>query len=70
MFDLKYRAQTGGADDIAYNSFYGYGGSGAETGTDPFLQQVRKKASSLYYVCNFALTGHKWAAVEYHHRQV
>ena len=70
VFDLKYRAQTGGADDIAYNSFYGYGGSDEETRTDPFLQQVRKKASGLHYVCNYALTGRKWAAVEYHHRQV
>jgi hypothetical protein len=69
VFNLKYRAQTGGADDIPYNAFYGYGGSDAETKTDPFLQHVRKQASSLYYVCNFALAGRKWAAVEYHHRQ-
>jgi hypothetical protein len=69
VFNLKYRAQTGGADDIPYSAFYGYGGSDAETKTDPFLQHVRKQASSLYYVCNFALAGRKWAAVEYHHRQ-
>lgn len=69
VFDLKYRPQTGGANDIAYHAFYGYGGSDAETRTDPFLQQVRKKASSLHYVCNFASTGRKWAAVEYHRRQ-
>jgi hypothetical protein len=69
VFELKYRAQTGGADDIAYNAFYGYGGSDAEAKNDPFLQHVRNQASSLYYVCNFALTGRKWAAVEYHHRQ-
>jgi len=69
VFNLKYRPQTGGADDIAYNAFYGYGGSDAETKTDPFLQDVRKRASSLHYVCNFALTGRKWAAVECHDRQ-
>ena len=69
VFDLKYRPQTGGADDIAYHAFYGYGGSDEETKTNPFLQDVRKKASSLHYVCNFALTGRKWAAVEHHGRQ-
>ena len=69
VFDLKYRPQTGAADDIAYNAFYGYGGSDAETKTNPFLQDVRKKVSSLHYVCNYALTGRKWAAVEYHDRQ-
>jgi hypothetical protein len=69
VFDLKYRPQTGGADDIAYHAFYGYGGSDEETRTNLFLQDVRKRASSLHYVCNFALTGRKWAAVEYHGRQ-
>jgi hypothetical protein len=69
VFDLKYRPQTGGADDIPYQAFYGYGGSDEETRTDLFLQDVRKKASSLHYVCNLALTGRKWAAVEYHGRQ-
>jgi hypothetical protein len=69
VFDLKYRPQTGGADDIAYQAFYGYGGSDAETKTNLFLQDARKKASSLHYVCNYALTGRKWAAVEYHRRQ-
>ena len=62
-------AQTGGADDIAYHAFYGYGGGDEETRTNTFLQDVRKRASSLHYVCNFALTGRKWAAVEYHGRQ-
>lgn len=69
VLDLKYRAQTGAADDIGYSSFYGYGGADEETKTNPFLQDVRKKASSLHYVCNYALTGRKWAAVEYHGRQ-
>ena len=69
VFDLKYRAQTGAADDIEYRSFYGYGGADKETKTDPFLQDVRKKASGLHYVCNYALTGRRWAAVEYHGRQ-
>jgi hypothetical protein len=68
VFDLKYRAQTGAADDIAYRSFYGYGGADEEAKTNPFLQDVRKKASSLHYVCNYALTGRRWAAVEYHGR--
>ena len=69
VFDLKYRPRTGGADDIVYYSSWGYGGSDAETKKDPFLQDVRKKASSLYYVRNLALTGRKWAAVEHHSRQ-
>jgi hypothetical protein len=69
VFDLKYRPQTGSPDDIDYHSFWGYGGSDGETKMDPFLQDVRKKASSLHYVCNLALTGRKWAAVEYHRRQ-
>jgi hypothetical protein len=69
VFDLKYRAQTGGADDIAYRSYWGYGGSDTETKTNLFLQDVRKKVSSLHYVFNQALPGRKWAAVEYHGRQ-
>ena len=69
VFNLKYRPQTGAADDIQYRSYYGYGGSDEETKTDPFLQDVRKQASSLHYVCNFTLTGRKWAAVELHGRQ-
>jgi hypothetical protein len=64
VFNLKYRPQTGAADDIQYRSYYGYGASDEETKTDPFLQEVRKKASNLHYVCNFTLTGRKWAAVE------
>ena len=35
----------------------------------PFSKTFRKQASSLHYVCNFTLTGRKWAAVEYHNRQ-
>jgi hypothetical protein len=27
VFDLKYRAQTGSADDLQYHSYWGYGGS-------------------------------------------
>jgi hypothetical protein len=69
VFDLKYRPQTGGADDIEYHAFFGYGDSDAEAKADPFLQAVRQKASHLYYVCNYALTGRKWAAVEYRRRQ-
>ena len=68
-FDLKYRPQTGRADDHLYHSYWGYGGSDRETKTNVFLQHVRRKAASLYYVCNYALTGRKWAAVEYHRRQ-
>jgi hypothetical protein len=69
VFNLKYRPQTGSADDIQYRSYYGYGASDEETKTDPFLQDVRKKASNLHYVCNFTLTGRRWAAVEVHGRQ-
>ena len=70
VFDLKYRAQTGGAEDIPYNSFWGYGGGqDEETKTNAFLAEVRQKASHLYYVCNSSFTGRKWAAVEFHGRQ-
>ena len=69
VFDLKYRPQTGGADDLSYHSFWGYGGSDSETKTNLFLRDVRQKASSLHCVFNHALTGRKWAAVEYHRRQ-
>ena len=70
VFDLKYRAQTGGADDIPYRSFWGYGGSDGETKTNTFLQAVRNKAAGrLHYTCNYALSGRKWAAVECQGRQ-
>ena len=70
MFDLRYRAQTGGADDIPYRSFWGYGGSDNETRTNAFLQAVRDKASGrLHYTCNYLLTDRKWAALECHGRQ-
>ena len=65
VFDLKYRAETGGPDDISYRSFWGYGGSLAESRTNSFLEDVRKKASRLAYEYNRALTGREWAAVEY-----
>jgi hypothetical protein len=65
VFDLRYRAQTGGPEDIAYRSYWGYGGSDEETRTDPFLQAVRDRSSSrLHYVCNFELKSRKWAAIE------
>jgi hypothetical protein len=70
VFDLKYRAQTGGPDDISYHSFWGYGGPDSETKTNAFLQAVRDKASGrLYYTCNYTLKSRKWSAVEYHGRQ-
>ena len=70
VFDLRYRAQTGGADDVPYNAFWGYGGSSEETRTNSFLRDVHRKTSHICDVCNFALKGRKWAAVEYHGRQV
>ncbi|HWH71646.1 MAG TPA: hypothetical protein VNT26_19895, partial [Candidatus Sulfotelmatobacter sp.] len=69
VFDLKYRPQTGAADDIPYRSYWGYGGSEEETKTNSFLQEVRTKASRLHYVNNFSFTGRKWAAVEYQGQQ-
>ena len=69
-FDLKYRPETGGADDIRYFSFWGYGGSRNEATTNSFLQEVRQKAAGLYYVQNPSFPGRQWAAVEYHGRQV
>ncbi|HYG36804.1 MAG TPA: hypothetical protein VEC99_18575, partial [Clostridia bacterium] len=70
VFDLKYRAQTGGADDLTYYSFWGYGGSKEETEGSSFLQDVRKKTSDLYYVSNYAFKDRKWSAIEYHGKQV
>ena len=69
VFDLKYRAQTGGSDDIEYRSFWGYGGSTEETKTNAFLQDVRKKAGTLHYVYNYPFSGRKWSAVEYRGRR-
>ncbi len=69
VFDLKYRPQTGGVDDLSYYSFWGYGGLDRETKTNVFLQDVRKKASGLHYVFNQVLAGRRWAAVECQGRQ-
>ncbi len=68
-FDLKYIPQTGSPGDIQYHSYWGYGGSTDEANTNSFLQDVRKKASGLYYVQNPMLKGREWAAVEYSRRQ-
>lgn len=70
MFDLRYRAQTGEADDIPYRSFWGYGGMDSETRTNTFLRAVRGKASGrVHYTCNYLLRDRKWAAVECDGRQ-
>lgn len=69
VFDLKYLPQTGGAGDVEYHSYWGYGGSTDEAKTNSFLQDVRKKSSRLYYVENPSFKGREWAAVEYNRRQ-
>lgn len=69
VFDLKYLPQTGTKEDISYNSFWGFGNSTEGAKTNSFLQDVRQKASSLYYVQNPAFRSRRWAAVEYHNRR-
>ncbi len=64
VFDLKYRAQTGGADDLQYHSYWGYGGSDEETKTNSFLQEVRKTGARVKFVSNPTFSGRSWAAVE------
>ena len=70
VFDLEYLPQRGGADDLQYNSFWGFGGPDNEAKNDSFLSDVRKKAGKLYNVYNPSFTGRKWSAIEYHGRQV
>jgi len=69
VFDLRYLAQTGGADDIAYHSFWGYGVSSEEAQKDPFLEDVRKRNVRLHYTKNFCFKGREWAAVEHEGNQ-
>jgi hypothetical protein len=69
VFDLKYIPQTGAAGDLQYHSYWGYGGSTQEAKDNPFLRDVRKQASGLYYVQNSSFKGREWAAVEYAGRQ-
>ncbi len=69
VFDLKYLPQTGAKDDIQYRSYWGFGGATEEVKTDPFLQEVRQKASGLSFVQQPSFKGRKWAAVEYQGRR-
>jgi hypothetical protein len=68
VFDLSYVAQTGGKEDIQYHSFWGYGVE-EEARTNSFLADVRQQAFRVRHVCNYALRGRKWAAVEHNGRQ-
>lgn len=69
VFELKYLAQTGAANDISYRSYWGYGGSNEEAKRNPFLQEVRKRTSQIHVVQTPSLTGREWAAVEYSGKQ-
>lgn len=63
VFDLEYRPETGGKDDMPYHSFWGFGGS--DTETSPFLEEVRQKAKTFSKVQNPLLQGRSHAAVEH-----
>lgn len=64
VFDLKYRVQTGEASDVGYRSYWGFGGS--DTSKEPFIQEVRRKATKRLYCAEHALLkGRSVAAVEY-----
>lgn len=69
VFELSYRVQTGSADDIQYHSYWGFGGSSEEARKSPFIREVQKRASRLYYAQNPSLRGREWTAVEYDRRQ-
>jgi hypothetical protein len=69
VFDLKYHPQTGGKDDLSYNSFWGYGGSTEEALNSPFLKSIPVAKSRLRYEHAAPFKGREWAAVEYDGRQ-
>ncbi|MBM3881734.1 MAG: hypothetical protein FJ387_18755 [Verrucomicrobia bacterium] len=67
-FDLTYRPQTGGKDDIPYNAFWGFGyGDGKDS---RFLQQVRQQTGQVYPVHHALLSGRDWSAVEHAGRKI
>ncbi len=69
VFDFKYRAQTGGTNDISYFSFWGSGGAAQEAKSNSFIQAVLKKASNVHYDQNPTFKGREWAAVEHKNGQ-
>jgi hypothetical protein len=69
VFDLKYRPQTGAADDILSYSFWSFGGGSGAAKDSPFLSDVRAKASRITVVENPRFCGREWAAVEYTSKQ-
>ncbi len=61
-FELKYRGLTGKPNDIAYNSYWGFGG---ETKADnAFIAEVRQKAKDIILEYNNILKGAEWTAIE------
>jgi hypothetical protein len=68
VFDLKYRVQTGAADDVQYHFFWEYGGAPDQVKDSSFIGDVRKKGSRVYYVRS-PFRKREWAAVEYRHGQ-
>jgi hypothetical protein len=68
VFDLKYRGQTGAADDVEYHSYWGFGGREGEQ--SDFLKEVEKQAGKVYRVYNAVLSDRAWSAVEYEGKRI
>ncbi|MEI7732259.1 MAG: hypothetical protein WCO56_21970 [Verrucomicrobiota bacterium] len=64
VFDLKYLVQRGGANEISYHSYWGFGSSQEEANKQPFIQAVQKRVGKISYVNNGALKGREWSALE------
>lgn len=62
VFDLRYRGLSGGKDDLAYNSWWGFGGP--QVKDTPFIAAVRRKAKQVQLVYNSYLKGSEWSALE------
>lgn len=62
VFDMKYRGLSGAKDKLRYNSYYGFGGSGAEDSS--FIRSLKKEIKRLHVVYNPNLGRAQYSAVE------
>ena len=62
VFDMKYRGLNGSKDELRYNSYWGFGGMGANK--SPFIRQLKKDIKELHIVCNPKFGKAQYSAVE------
>ena len=62
VFDMKYRGLSGGKDELRYNSYWGFGGSGENE--SQFIKTLKKSIKELQPVNNRYFKGAEWSAVE------